>query len=104
MNRLFRRMKEKKSKKELQEMLDIQISNNKILRNNLRKEQAFSRNLEVGAKLVKEENEKLKNNVRNLQKDNETLAKMLNELVVKYNVKFETIDEKPKRTRKKKGE
>lgn len=95
MNRLFRRLT---NKGELKKNLEIQMNNNKILRANLKAEQEYSRKLEQELNAVK-------NNLRIALKDNEELAKMLNELVIKYNVKFETNEKtKAKRTNKKKGE
>ena len=86
------------SKKYIKESLNIQMSNNKVLRDNLVKEQQFSRNLEIENKVLKEELDKLKKNVRVLSKDNETLAKMLNDIIEKYNIKLEVSEEeKPKR-------
>lgn len=93
MNRLFRRLT---NKGELKKNLEIQMNNNKILRANLKAEQEYSRKLEQELNAVK-------NNLRIALKDNEELAKMLNELVIKYNVKFETNENpKVKRTSKKK--
>lgn len=93
------------SKREIKRNLQIQMENNKILRENLRNEQKFSKNLQIAAVELKKELEKVKENLRLALKDNEELAKMINELVVKYDVKFET-NEKPKakRTTKKKGD
>lgn len=86
------------SKKELKKNLEIQMKNNKVLRANLKAEQEYSRKIEQELNAVK-------NNLRIALKDNEELAKMLNELVIKYNVKFETNEKtKAKRTNKKKGE
>lgn len=102
---ILRRFSKNSKIKELEENLQIQISNNKILRENLQKEQAFSRSLEVGAKMVKEENAKLKRTVKRVMDDNKVLADMLNDIIVKYNIKIETPkEEKPKRGRRKKGE
>lgn len=102
---MFNRMSKREKIKELKGNMEIQINNNKVLRTNLQKEQQYSRNLEIERNVLKEELEKVKENLRIAIKDNETLAKMLNELIVKYNVKFET-NEKPKakRTTKKKEE
>ena len=95
MNRLFRRLT---NKGELKKNLEIQMKNNKVLRANLKAEQEYSRKIEQELNAVK-------NNLRIALKDNEELAKMLNELVIKYNVKFETNEKtKAKRTNKKKGE
>lgn len=85
MNLLSKIVKKSKTK-ELEENLKIQINNNKILRGNLQQEQQFSRKLE-------EELNKVKENLRIALKDNEELAKMLNEIVVKYNIKFENEKE-----------
>lgn len=102
---LLNKLNRKEKIKTLKENLEIQMNNNKILRENLRKEQAFSRSLEVGAKMVKEENAKLKRTVKRVMDDNKVLADMLNDIIVKYNIKIETPkEEKPKRGRRKKGE
>lgn len=85
MNLLSKIVKKSKTK-ELEDNLKIQINNNKILRGNLQQEQQFSRKLE-------EELNKVKENLRIALKDNEELAKMLNEIVVKYNIKFENEKE-----------
>lgn len=85
MNLLSKIVKKSKTK-ELEENLKIQINNNKILRGNLQQEQQFSRKLE-------EELNKVKENLRITLKDNEELAKMLNEIVVKYDIKFENEKE-----------
>lgn len=85
MNLLSKIVKKSKTK-ELEENLKIQINNNKILRGNLQQEQQFSRKLE-------EELNKVKENLRIALKDNEELAKMLNEIVVKYDIKFENEKE-----------
>lgn len=95
------------SKKQIKKNLNIQMENNRILRENFRKEQILNKALNAENAVLKEQIQKLKNNVRTLQKDNETLAKMINELAIKYNVKFET-NEKPAtktaKNSKKKGE
>lgn len=93
------------SKKQIQKNLKIQIENNRILRENFRKEQQLNKNLNIENKVLKEEIEELKNNVRILNKDNEELAKMINEMVVKYDVKLSDGSKpKTKKYSKKKGE
>lgn len=93
------------SKKQISKNLKIQIENNRILRENFRKEQQLNKNLNIENAVLKEELEKLKENIRILSKDNEELAKMVNELVVKYNVKLSDGDKpKTKKSTKKKGE
>lgn len=93
------------SKKQIAKNLKIQIENNKILRENFRKEQALNKNLSIENAVLKEEITQLKGNVRILSKDNEELAKMVNELVVKYDVKLsDGTKPKTKKSTKKKGE
>ena len=94
----FLKKDKKNSKKYMRECLDTQMSNNKILRENLVKEQQFSRNLEIENKVLKEELTRLKKNIGILSKDNQELAKMLNEVIIKYNIKLDTKEEiKPKK-------
>lgn len=93
------------SKKQIQKNLKIQIENNRILRENFRKEQQLNKNLNIENAVLKEEIQELKNNVRILSKDNEELAKMVNEMVVKYDVKLSDGSKpKTKKYNKKKGE
>lgn len=93
------------SKKQISKNLKIQIENNRILRENFRKEQQLNKNLNIENAVLKEEIEELKNNVRILSKDNEELAKMINEMVVKYDVKLSDGSKpKTKKSNKKKGE
>ena len=96
------------SKKQIKKNLNIQMeNNNRILRENFRKEQILNKALNAENAVLKEQIQKLKNNIRTLQKDNETLAKMINELAIKYNIKFETGKKpatKTAKNSKKKGE
>ena len=93
------------SKKQIQKNLKIQIENNRILRENFRKEQQLNKNLNLENKVLKEKIEELKNNVRILSKDNNDLATLLNEIIVKYNVKLSDGSKpKAKKSTKKKGE
>lgn len=93
------------SKKQISKNLKIQIENNRILRENFKKEQQLNKNLNLENKVLKEKIEELKNNVRVLSKDNEELAKMINEMVVKYDVKLSDGSKpKTKKSTKKKGE
>ena len=93
------------SKKQISKNLKIQIENNRILRENFRKEQQLNKNLNIENKVLKEKIEELKNNVRILSKDNNDLATLLNEIIVKYNVKLSDGSKpKAKKSTKKKGE
>lgn len=93
------------SKKQIKKNLQIQIENNRILRENFRKEQQLNKNLNIENAVLKEEISKLKNNVRILSKDNENLAEMINEMVVKYNIKLSDGSKpKAKKSTEKKGE
>lgn len=93
------------SKKQISKNLKIQIENNRILRENFRKEQQLNKNLNLENKVLKEKIEELKNNVRILSKDNNDLATLLNEIIVKYNVKLSDGSKpKAKKSTKKKGE
>ena len=89
------------SKRQIAKNLKIQIENNRILRENFRKEQALNRGLNAENAVLKEQILKLKENVRILSKDNEKLVEMINEIVVKYNIKL-SGGSKPKA--KKEGE
>lgn len=95
----------RESKKQISKNLKIQIENNRILRENFRKEQNINTALLTENRMLKEQIIKLKDNVRILSKDNQELAKMINELIIKCDVKLST-GEKPKARResKKKGE
>lgn len=93
------------SKKQISKNLKIQIENNRILRENFRKEQQLNKNLNLENKVLKEKIEELKNNIRILSKDNNDLATLLNEIIVKYNVKLSDGSKpKAKKSTKKKGE
>lgn len=85
-----------KGKREIQRCLEIQIENNKKLRENFRNEQNANKQL---AKLLNEltkqlnsledENEALKQNVRKIHADNEKLAGMLRNMKKKAKKKVE---------------
>lgn len=93
------------SKRQIAKNLKIQIENNRILRENFRKEQTLNKALNAENVVLKEQILKLKENVRILSKDNEDLAKMINEMVIKYDIKLSNGSKpKTKKSTKKKGE